>query len=100
MERLQPDGVVPSFDTADLHVHEITRLEQAVTRRTVDENGTGAGGKLRRYRGVIRPGAAHRILNLGRQRALGDTGARACERRAQADVRVAAGTAEAVQLER
>ena len=36
-EGLQPDGVGARLDAADLDVHEIAGLEDAVRRRAVDE---------------------------------------------------------------
>ena len=74
VEGLQADGVVPLLDPTDLDVHEVACFEDAVGRGAVDERGAGAGGELGRYRGVVGSGAAHRVLDLGREPTLGDSG--------------------------
>src|SRR5439155_26007625 len=94
VEGLEGDGVVALLDAADLDVHEVAGFEDAMGRGAVDEGGAGAGSKLGWDRRVVGSGAAHRILDLRREPALGDAGAGMIERGLQTGFCKCAGAAK------
>ena len=98
MEGLEADRVVAVLDSADLDVDEIAGFEHAVRRGAVNERGARAGRELGRDRRVVRPGAAHRVLDLRRKLPLADARTRVFERGPKPGFRERTGAAEEREL--